>query len=165
VAHAARLGDDRLDEQRDLPFDLGRPLDAEAESQRHESEQHEAAGVAVVEARPVEQVGHSDLVGRQTVQNGGRHVVPGQPHERPGRGVVADGVDEDGVLGVLDVRQEREAERAAVEDQRLVGRLPVAVEPGDGGCAQAVVAAEEIAEAGRAGGRAYPCSSFLAKKR
>ena len=98
-------------------------------------------------ARPSSRSATPTWWGERRCSDRRRDVFARQPHERAGRRVVADGVHEDGVA--RRPRGTGGSERPSVppsRTRRLVGRLPVAVEPGDGGRAEAVVAAEEVAE-------------------
>ena len=76
--------------------------------------------------------------------NGRGDIVSGENHERAGRLVGADGVHEDHVARVLEVGEEREAQRPAVQDERPVGRFPIPLEPRDRGRPQPVVPAQKI---------------------
>ena len=65
----------------------------------------------------------------------------------PGRPVGRDGVDEDRPLGVFEVGQQREAERAAVEHLHAVGNRAGLGNPLRRQGAEPVVAAQQVAEA------------------
>ena len=65
----------------------------------------------------------------------------------PGAASAADGVDENHGVGVFEIRQQRQAERAAVEHAHAVGRNVAIVEQRHGRAADAVVLEQEVAEA------------------
>jgi hypothetical protein len=146
MSHAPCLRDDLFDEPRETALDRGGAFDGELDAGRNQAEQHQTPGITVAKSGAEEQVRDADLMGREAVKNRRSDILSEQPDKRPGRLVGVDGVDQDYVARVLQVRQEREAESPAVGDPDAFGSLPITVEPGDGGRPQTVVAAEKVSQ-------------------
>ena len=95
---------------------------------------------------------------RESIPNRGRNLLAFQPDEGAGRLVGSDRIDEKHLLRVLDVRQQRQAERAAVEDGHPIRDVEAAREGMYRSGTQTVVAAEHVAEPEhQQGGRLLSC--------
>jgi hypothetical protein len=123
-----------------------RTSDAQFERRRHNPEEYETLRIAVEPAHPVQQIRDADLMRRQPLLDGRRHVRAFESHQRSGGRVGADGVDEDGGVGLFEIRQEREAERPAVQDLDLGRPFERSIEGAHRDRSQPVVAAQDIAE-------------------
>src|SRR5512143_1767416 len=146
MPQTALLRDYLLHEPRKARGDGRRTLDPDGKGGRNEPDQDEPVRIAVAEAGAIEKVRDADLMDRQPSADRGSHILSGQQDHRAGRSVGGDGVHKNDVTRVFHVRKEGQTEGAAVQDERSLRRLPVAIQACDGGRSEAVVAAQQVAE-------------------
>lgn len=146
VAPRLRLGNDAFHEIRDGRLDGCRATESKLRRLRNDAEQEESLREPPDEVRSSQEIGDADLVHRETLHRGERHVSAFQPDRASGRTVGANGVDENRVPRVRDVGQERQAQGAAVEHDRVGRRFVPFAEEIHGGDSRPVVAAEHIPE-------------------
>jgi hypothetical protein len=165
-AEAATFGHDTLNELGQALLDRPGAFEGKIEALGNQAEQDERRGDPSQPAGAFEKIRDADLVHREPGGDGRRHFVSLQTDERAGRLIVTDSVHQDCRIGILELREQREPERASVDDARPLGSLVGGGEPPDGGDTEAVIAAEQVAkpeheERGRPGcgnlSHARPC--------
>ena len=104
ITECTELLDDLRDELGDARIDRLGPAEAEVDAFGDDAEQHDAVRVSIEQSRSSKEIGDPDLMRGETLVDGGRNLVAFDSHQRTGRRVRLDRIDQDHLGGAVDER-------------------------------------------------------------
>jgi hypothetical protein len=141
------LFDNSFYEQRQGGLHRRRAADSQFECTGNQPEQDEVSGVMTEPARAFQEIRHAYLVGGQPVFDSGHHLGALETNERTRRGVGPDSIHEDHDVLPLQIRKKGQTKRPAVQNLHFRRPEELLIEEVHGEGAQAIIAAQDIAEA------------------
>jgi hypothetical protein len=146
-AESSCLVDNAFDQCRYAARDRWRESDSQVNRLWDDAEQDQVPRIPFEPARAIEEIGDADLMGRQPRRDGRRHLIAVQTNDAADWLVSLYRIDEDDRVGVLEVREERQAERATVKHTDAIGGLVAIQQMRHGHGADAIVAEQHVAQA------------------
>jgi hypothetical protein len=146
VAHPACFAHDRVHQRRKLGLDRRRAVEAQFECLGDQTQQDEKLRKGIQHMQRIQKVGHSNLVRREPSPHRWPYVITFESDKSTRRASVQDGIDEDHIVGLADVRQQGETERPTIEDPDPIWDLVAPEKHFNCRHTQTVVTAENVAQ-------------------
>lgn len=146
VAMSLHFPDDGRDQSGERLVDLPCARHRKSDPAGNDPEQHHRVRIATDQPSRIEEVRDPDLVHRQAVANGVPDRLAIEPYQCPGRFVGRHRIDQDQMLGLGDLIEEREPERAAIGEAYAGRRAVLRLQPCERQRPYPVIAQNHVAE-------------------